>query len=173
MELILKEDVPKLGRRGDVVEVKAGYGRNYLLPQKLAMPATAGNLKAVAQMKAAAIRREATEKAEAQQLAQMLAGVKLSVTRKAGETGTLFGSVTTMDIAELLEKAGYQIDRRKIELDDHIKQLGDFQIPIRLQHEVTATVALQVLAEGNESGEPAQPSEATESAAPAESAEQA
>ena len=164
MELILKEDVAKLGRRGDVVEVKAGYGRNYLLPKKLAMPATAGNLKAVTQMKAAAIRREATAKAEAQQLAQMLSGVKLSVTRKAGETGTLFGSVTSMDIAELLEKAGYQIDRRKIELDEHIKQLGEFQIPIRLQHEVTATVSLHVVAEADESGATAQPSEQPESA---------
>jgi large subunit ribosomal protein L9 len=148
MELILKEDVPKLGRRGDVVQVSAGYGRNYLLPQKLAMPATAGNLKAVSQMKAAALRKEASMKGEAEQLAQMMAGVTLSVTRKAGETGTLFGSVTTIDLAEALEKAGYQIDRRKIELDEPIKQLGEYQIPVRLHREVTASVALHVVPEG-------------------------
>jgi large subunit ribosomal protein L9 len=148
MELILREDVPKLGRRGDVVQVSAGYGRNYLLPQKLAMQASAGNLKAVEQMKAAALRKEATQKGEAEQLAKMIAGVTLSVSRKAGETGTLFGSVTSLDLAEALEKAGYQIDRRKIELEDPIKQLGEYQIPVRLHREVTATVSLHVVAEG-------------------------
>jgi large subunit ribosomal protein L9 len=155
MELILREDVPKLGRRGDVVEVSAGYGRNYLLPKKLAMPASEGNRKAVEQMKAKAVRKEATEKGEAEQLAQMIAGVTVSVARKAGETGTLFGSVTSIDLAEALEKAGYQIDRRKIELEDHIKQLGEYQIPIRLHREVTATVALHVVAEGGVTAEAA------------------
>lgn len=148
MELILREDVPKLGRRGDVVQVSAGYGRNYLLPQKLAMAASAGNRKVVEQMKAAAVRKEATEKGEAEQLAQMIASVTVSVARKAGETGTLFGSVTSIDLAEALEKAGYQIDRRKIDLEDPIKQLGEYQVPVRLHREVTATVALHVVAEG-------------------------
>lgn len=147
MELILRQDVPKLGRRGDVVEVSAGYGRNYLLPKKLAMLASAGNRKVVEQMKAAAVRREATEKGEAEQLAGQLTGVALSIARKAGETGTLFGSVTSLDVADALEKAGYQIDHRKIELDGPIKQLGEYQIPIRLHREVTVAVAVQVVAE--------------------------
>jgi len=147
MELILREDVPKLGRRGDIVEVSGGYGRNFLLPQKLAMLATDGNRKQVEQMKAAAIRREATEKAEVEQLAEQLAGVTVSVARKAGETGTLFGSVTSLDVAEALESAGYHIDRRKIELDEPIKHLGEFQVPIRLHREVTASIPVHVVAE--------------------------
>jgi len=147
MELILREDVPKLGRRGDVVQVRDGYGRNYLLPKKLAMLASEGNRKVVEQMKASALKREASEKGEAEQLARLLGGVTLSIARKAGETGTLFGSVTSLDITEALEKAGYQIDRRKIELDEPIKQLGEYQVPVRLHREVTASVAVHVLAE--------------------------
>ena len=147
MELILREDVPKLGRRGDIVDVSAGYGRNFLLPQKLAMLASAGNRKVVEQMKAAGVRKEATQKGEAEQLARMLAGITVSVARKAGETGTLFGSVTSLDLADALEKAGYTIDRRKIDLEDPIKQLGEYQVPVRLHREVTATVALHVVAE--------------------------
>jgi large subunit ribosomal protein L9 len=147
MELILREDVPKLGRRGDVVEVKDGYGRNYLLPKKLAVLSTAGNRKMVEQIKASAVRREASEQSEAEQLAKMLAAVTVSVARKAGETGTLFGSVTSLDVAEALDKAGYQIDRRKIQLDDPIKQLGEYQVPVRLHREVTASVTVQVVAE--------------------------
>ena len=147
MELILREDVPKLGRRGDVVEVRDGYGRNYLLPKKLAMPASAGNRKVVEQIKTAAVRREATEQGEAEQLAKLLANVTVSVARKAGETGTLFGSVTSLDVAEALEKAGYQIDRRKIDLEVPIKQLGEYQVPVRLHREVTASIAVHVVAE--------------------------
>ncbi|MGH9784775.1 MAG: 50S ribosomal protein L9 [Terriglobia bacterium] len=147
MELILREDVPKLGRRGDVVEVSDGYGRNFLLPKKLAMRASAGNRKVVEQMKTAAVRREATEQSEAEQLAKMLAAVTVSIARKAGETGTLFGSVTSLDVAEALEKAGYQIDRRKILLEDPLKQLGEFQVPVRLHREVAASVTVQVVAE--------------------------
>lgn len=147
MELILREDVPKLGRRGDVVQVRDGYGRNFLLPKKLAMPANAGNRKVVEQMKVAAVRREASEKGEAEQLAKLLASVTVSIARKAGETGTLFGSVTSLDVAEALEQAGYQIDRRKIEMEDPLKQLGEFQVPVRLHREVTASVAVHVVAE--------------------------
>lgn len=147
MELILREDVPKLGRRGDVVEVKDGYGRNYLLPKKLAMPANAGNRKVVEQIKTAALRREATEESEAEQLAKMLAAVTVSIARKAGETGTLFGSVTSLDVAEALEKAGYHIDRRKILLEDPLKQLGEYAVPVRLHRDVTASVTVQVVAE--------------------------
>ena len=147
MELILREDVPKLGRRGDVVQVRDGYGRNFLLPKKLAMPANAGNRKVVEQMKVAAVRREASEKGEAEQLAKLLASVTVSIARKAGETGTLFGSATSLDVAEALEQTGYQIDRRKIEMEDPLKQLGEFQVPVRLHREVTASVAVHVVAE--------------------------
>src|SRR5690242_2744862 len=118
MDLILREDVSNLGRRGDVVHVKAGYGRNFLLPRKLAMPVTEGNKKVIEQEKAAALKREIHEKAEAEQLAGMLGKVSLSLARKAGEAGTLFGSVTSMDIADALHKSGYEIDRRKILLED-------------------------------------------------------
>ena len=147
MELILRTDVPNLGRRGDLVQVSDGYGRNFLLPKKLAMPASAGNRKVIEQMKTAALRREATEQSEAAQLGQMLAAVTVSIARKAGETGTLFGSVTSLDVAEALEKAGYQIDRRKILLEDPIKQLGEYPVPVRLHREVTASVTVQVVAE--------------------------
>ena len=147
MQLILREDVPKLGRRGDVVQVSDGYGRNYLLPQKLAALLTAGNQKMVEQMKAASLRREAKEQGESEQLAQMLAKVTVTIARKSGETGTLFGSVTSLDVAEALEKLGYQIDRRKIHLDDPIKQLGEYPVPVRLHRDVTASVTVQVVAE--------------------------
>jgi len=147
MQLILREDIPNLGRRGTVVEVRDGYARNYLLPRKLAMLATTGNRKVAEQEMAAALRREAHEKAGAQQLAAMLEKASIAITRKAGETGTLFGSVTSMDLAEALEKLGYQIDRRKIALEDPLKQLGEFQVPVRLHREVTAHVTVQVLAE--------------------------
>jgi len=150
MELILREDVPKLGRRGEVVQVSDGYGRNYLLPKKLAMPANAGNRKVIEQMKAATLRREATEQGEAEQLGKMLATVTVSIARKAGETGTLFGSVTSLDVGEALEKAGYHIDRRKILLEDPIKQLGEYSVPVRLHRDVTASVTVQVVAEKEE-----------------------
>ena len=150
MELILRQDVPKLGRRGDVIEVSDGYGRNYLLPKKLAMRASAGNRQVIEQMKAAGLRQEATEMGEAEQLGKMLAAVKVSVARKAGETGTLFGSVTSLDVAEALEKAGYQIDRRKILLEDPIKQLGEYAVPVRLHRDVTASVTVQVVPEVQE-----------------------
>ena len=147
MELILRADVPNLGRRGDLVQVSDGYGRNFLLPKKLAMAASAGNRKVIEQMKTAALRRDATEQSEAEQLAKMLAAVTVAIARKAGGTGTLFGSVTSLDVAEALEKAGYQIDRRKILLEDPIKQLGEYPVPVRLHREVTASVTVQVVAE--------------------------
>lgn len=147
MELILREDVPKLGRRGDVVQVSDGYGRNYLLPQKLAIPMTRGNHQMVEQMKASALRREASEQSDAQQLGVLLSGVTVTISRKAGETGTLFGSVTSLDVADSLQKIGYQIDRRKILLEDPIKLLGEFQVPIRLHREVTASVTVSVVPE--------------------------
>ncbi|MBI3894848.1 MAG: 50S ribosomal protein L9 [Acidobacteria bacterium] len=147
MELILREDIPHLGRRGDVVRVSDGYGRNYLLPRKLAVAVTEGNRKVVEQEKSAALRREVHEKSEAEQLAGMLNNATVSVTRKAGETGALFGSVTSMDIAEGLAKLGFQLDRRKILLENPLKQLGEYQIPVRLHRDVTASVTIQIVPE--------------------------
>ena len=147
MELILREDVEHLGRRGEVVQVKGGYGRNFLLPRKLAMVVTAGNRKVVEQQKTAGVKRDAREQADAQQLAGMLGQVVLSIARKAGESGLLFGSVTSLDVVEALHKKGFEIDRRKIHLDEPIKQLGEFQVPVRLHKEVTVSVPIQVVPE--------------------------
>ena len=147
MELILREDIQHLGRRGDVVKVKNGYGRNYLLPRKLAVPLTEGNKKAVEQQKVSALKRDAHEKSQAEQLGAIIGKVSLSFARKAGESGLLFGSVTSIDVAEALAKIGYAIDRRKILLENPIKQLGDVQVPVRLHREVTAMVTVQIVAE--------------------------
>jgi large subunit ribosomal protein L9 len=144
MEVILKEDVPKLGARGDVVKVADGYGRNYLLPRKLAIEATAANKAVIEQMKAAAVRRVQRDKAEAESLAQQLQGVTLRLQRLAGEHDQLFGSVTSGDIAAELEKKGFRLDRRKIQLDDPIKTLGEFQVPVRLFRDVTAHIRVTV-----------------------------
>ena len=138
MEVILKEDVVKLGSRGDVVKVAAGYGRNYLLPKKLAIEANAANKAVVAQMKASAVRRNAKEKAGAEELAKQIDAVVVNFTRKAGEGDHLFGSVTSSDIAAELTKKGFDIDRRKIQLHEPLKQLGDFTIAVKLHREVTA-----------------------------------
>jgi len=138
MEVILKEDVIKLGSRGDVVKVAAGYGRNYLLPKKLAIEANAANKAVVEQMKASAIRRNAKEKAGAEELAKQIDAAVVSFTRKAGEGDHLFGSVTSSDIAAELTKKGFDIDRRKIQLHEPLKQLGDFTIAVKLHKEVTA-----------------------------------
>jgi large subunit ribosomal protein L9 len=138
MEVILKEDVVKLGSRGDVVKVAAGYGRNYLLPRKLAIEASAANKAVIVQMKASAVRRNAKEKAGAEELAKQIDNVVVNFTRKSGEGDHLFGSVTSSDIAAELTKKGFDIDRRKIQLHEPLKQLGDFTIPLKLHREVTA-----------------------------------
>ena len=144
MEVILKEDVPKLGHRGEVVKVAEGYGRNYLLPKKLAIEATAANRSVIEQMKQSAIRKTAVEKADAESLAKQLDGTALSFQRKAGEKDHLFGSVTTSDIAEALERKGFNIDRRKIQLSEALKSLGEFDVPIRLHRDVTSHVKVTV-----------------------------
>jgi len=144
MEVILKEDVPKLGARGDVVKVAEGYGRNFLLPRKLAIEATRGNRAVIEQMKQAALRRAATDKAEAEAQAKQLETVTLSFTRKAGEKDQLFGSVTSSDIGAALEAKGYSLDRRKIHLDEPLKHIGEFKVPIRLYKGVEATVKVLV-----------------------------
>jgi large subunit ribosomal protein L9 len=150
MEVILKEDVPKLGHRGEVVKVAEGYGRNYLLPKKLAIEATTANRSVIEQMKQSAIRKTAVEKADAESLAKQLEGAALSFQRKAGEKDHLFGSVTTSDIAEALERKGFNIDRRKIQLSEALKSLGEFDVPIRLHRDVTSHVKVTVEKEGGE-----------------------
>ena len=138
MEVILKEDVAKLGSAGDVVKVAEGYGRNFLLPRKLAIEASKGNKSVIEQMKASAARKSAGLKAEAEQLAKQFDNVSLEFTRKVGEKDHLFGSVTSSDIADQLEKQGFEIDRRKIQLDEPLKSLGEYDVPIRLHKDVTA-----------------------------------
>ena len=147
MEVILREEIEKLGRRGDVVKVAPGYARNYLLPKRLAVVATDSNKKIVEQEKQAHLRREAKEVADAQELAKMMANVSVSIAQKAGENDHLFGSVTAGDIAASLEKQGFTIDRRKVHLDEPIKQLGDYKVSVRLHREVTIEVPVHVTKE--------------------------
>ncbi|HTX75714.1 MAG TPA: 50S ribosomal protein L9 [Terracidiphilus sp.] len=156
MEVILKEDVVNLGHRGDVVKVADGYGRNFLLPRKLAMQATAANKAVIEQMKAAAARRSATEKTQAEELVTKLAPVVLTFTRKSGESGQLFGSVTSADIAAELETRGFDIDRRKIQLNEPLKALGNFDVPVKLHREVTAHIKVKVLGEAMAEEAPAE-----------------
>ena len=144
MEVILKEDVHKLGHRGDVVKVAEGYGRNFLLPRKLAIEATAGNRAVIQEMKAAAVRRSAREKGEADSLAKQFETVHLAFLRKVGDREHLFGSVTAADIAQELEARGFNIDRRKIQLDEPLKTLGDFAVPIRLHRDVTSNIKVSI-----------------------------
>jgi large subunit ribosomal protein L9 len=144
MQIILQEDVEKLGTRGQVVEVAEGYARNFLLPRKLALEASPGNMKRLEKMRAAFAKKEATEKDAAQKLAELLAGVSLSLSRKAGENDQLFGSVTTGDIADALAAQGYNIEKRKIVLADPIKLVGEYEIPVKLHREVSANVKLTV-----------------------------
>ena len=144
MEVILKEDVIKLGNRGDVVKVADGYGRNYLLPGKLAIEATAANKAVIEQMKGSAIRKSAKEKGEAEQLATQLTAVELLFERKVGENDQLFGSVTSGDIAHGLELKGFMVDRRKISLEEPLKSLGEYHVPVKLHRDVTAHVKVTV-----------------------------
>ena len=150
MEVILKEDIAKLGSRGDVVKVAEGYGRNFLLPRRLAIEASKGNKTVIEQMKASAVRRSAGEKVEAEQLAKQFENVSLEFTRKVGEKDHLFGSVTSGDIAEALAKKGLEIDRRKIQLDEPLKSLGEYDVPIRLHKDVTARFKVVVKKEEGE-----------------------
>lgn len=150
MEVILKEDVDNLGHRGEVVKVAEGYARNFLLPRKLAMQATAANKAVIEQMKSAASRRSATEKAVAEALLAKLEPVVLSFTRKSGEEGRLFGSVTSADIAAELATSGFEIDRRKIQLADPIKTVGESTVAIKLHREVTAHIKVKVVADAVE-----------------------
>jgi large subunit ribosomal protein L9 len=144
MEVILLENIDKLGSRGQMVKVADGYGRNYLLPKKLAVAATPQNRKWVEQQRVRFLKLEAKEKADASDLSTLLEDISVTVIRKAGEKGNLFGSVTSLDIAEKLLAQGYHIDKRKISLNTPIRVLGEYTVPIKLHREVTATVKVIV-----------------------------
>jgi large subunit ribosomal protein L9 len=150
MEVILKEDVNKLGHRGDVVKVAAGYGRNYLLPGKLAMEATPANKAVIEQMKASSIRKSASEKGGAEELAAKLNELVLNFERKTGENEHLFGSVTSQDIAHELENQGFKVDRRKIHLENPLRTVGEFHVPIKLHREVSAHLQVNIKSDAPE-----------------------
>jgi large subunit ribosomal protein L9 len=150
MEVILKEDVAKLGARGDVVKVAEGYGRNFLLPRKLAIEANEGNKAVIVQMKAASVRRSAKEKTQAEELAKQFEGVSVGFTRKSGEHEQLFGSVTSGDLADALTKKGFNIDRRKIQLHEPLKTVGEFTVPVKLHKDVTAHLKVVIEKEAAE-----------------------
>jgi large subunit ribosomal protein L9 len=147
IEIILRETIDTLGRAGQVVKVANGYARNYLLPRKLAYPATPGNLKVIESERQSLLRKEAKQKEDAEKLLQMLEKVEITIRRKVGEQDALYGSVTNSDIADELEKKGFEVEKRKIHMDDHIKTVGEFSIPIRLFKDVTAHVKVKVEAE--------------------------
>jgi large subunit ribosomal protein L9 len=147
MDVILREDIEKLGTRGEVIKVAAGYARNFLLPKKLAVAATASNKKIVEQERQSHLRKEAKLQGEAQELATLMTGVSVTIIQKAGENDQLFGSVTSKDVADALAAKNYTIDRRKIQLDEPIKQLGEFKVPVKLHKDVTAEITVVVAKE--------------------------
>ena len=148
MEVILREHVDNLGRRGEVVKVADGYARNYLLPRKLALLVTAGNKKQIEREREKLETKEAEEKKVAEAIAARIATVEVVITRRVGENDVLYGSVTTADIAEVLTGKGFDVDKRKLQLADPIKKLGEFDVPVKLQREVVTTVKVKVVAEG-------------------------
>ena len=147
MEVILREHVDNLGRRGEVVKVADGYARNYLLPRKLALLATEGNKKQIERERSKFEAKEADEQNVARAIADRLGSVEVVIARKVGETHALYGSVTTADIADSLTAKGFEIDRRKLQLAEPIKQLGEFDITVKLHRDVSATIKLKVVAE--------------------------
>ena len=147
-KILLREDIENLGGRGEVVKVKAGYARNFLLPKGIATLATKGNVKQIDRERESLLKKSATEKSTAEAQADQMQSISLQFERKAGEGGTLFGSVTSMDIAEALQAKGYEIDRRKIVLKDTIKEIGDYTVNVKLHREVTLEIPFSVTAEG-------------------------
>ena len=147
-KVLLREDVDDLGARGEIVRVRAGYARNYLLPRNLAVEATAGNVKGIESERAALLKKEAKERASAEAQSQQMGSLDLEFKRKAGEQGALYGSVTSMDIAEALRERGYEIDRHRIHLREPLKRLGEYAVPVRLHREVTIDLKVRVAAEG-------------------------
>jgi large subunit ribosomal protein L9 len=148
--ILLREDIDTVGGRGEIVKVKAGYARNYLLPRGFATLATKGNVKQIEQERAALLMKAAVEKTTAEAQREQMESIALNFERKAGEHGTLFGSVTSMDIADALKAKGYEVDRRKIVLKDAIKETGEYTVNVKLHREVTLAVPVTVTAEGGE-----------------------
>lgn len=147
-KVLLREDVDDLGARGEIVRVRAGYARNYLLPRNLAVEATAGNVKGIEQERAALLKKEAKERATAEAQSQQMGSLELEFRRKAGEQGALYGSVTSMDLAEALKERGYEIDRHRIHLREPLKRVGEYTVPVRLHREVTIDLKVRVAPEG-------------------------
>jgi large subunit ribosomal protein L9 len=146
--ILLREDIDDLGARGEIVRVRAGYARNYLLPRKLAVEATSSNVKQIDQERAALLKREAKERATAQGQAEQIGSLVLTFKRKAGEQGALYGSVTSMDVTDALQEKGYDIDRHRVHLREPIKRLGEYTVPIRLHREVSIDLQVKVVPEG-------------------------
>jgi large subunit ribosomal protein L9 len=172
-KVLLREDVDDLGARGEIVRVRAGYARNYLLPRKLAVEATTGNVKGIEQERAALLKKEAKERATAEAQSQQMSSIELEFKRKAGEQGALYGSVTSMDLAEELKNRGYEIERHRIHLREPLKRVGEYTVPVRLHREVTIELKVKVSPEGEvivghltpeQEAELAKPEEETESA---------
>ena len=152
MEVILREHVEHLGRRGDLVKVADGYARNYLLPRKLALLATDSNKTQIERERAKFEIKELEEQKSAQAVADRMANVELEISRKVGETEALYGSVTSSDIADALAAKGFELDRRKLNLADPIKRLGEYEIPVKLHRDVTVNLKVRVVAEGGAVG---------------------
>ena len=153
--VLLREDVEHLGARGEIVKVKAGYARNYLLPRKLAVEATPGNVKRIEAERGALLKKEAKERAGAEAQSAQMGGLRLNFERKVGEHGLLYGSVTSMHIADALKEKGYEIDRRRVHLPEPIKETGEFTVSVRLHREVTVDIPVVVTGEGGAQTAPA------------------
>ena len=147
-KVLLREDVDDLGARGEIVRVRSGYARNYLLPRNLAVEATAGNVKGIESERAALLKKEAKERASAESQSQQMSTLNLQFQRKAGEQGALYGSVTSMDVAEALRERGYEIERHRIHLREPLKRVGEYTVPVRLHREVTIDLKVRVAPEG-------------------------
>jgi large subunit ribosomal protein L9 len=170
MDVLLCEDVDNLGHRGQVVRVRAGYGRNYLLPQRMAIEATTGNKRMIEEQQRVLAKRETREKTSAQDEASTLDGLELRFERRVGEHGILYGSVTALDLAEALKKKGFAVERRKIGLRDHIKEVGEYDVVIKLHRDVTPTIKVKVVKEGGEEVAAAETAPEADSSAPIEAA---
>ena len=168
-KVLLREDVDDLGARGEIVRVRAGYARNYLLPRNLAVEATAGNVKGIEAERAALLKKEAKERAMAEGQAQQIGTIQLEFKRKAGEQGALYGSVTSMDVAEALKERGYEIDRHRIHLREPLKRVGEYTVPVRLHRDVTIDLKVRVAPEGEVIVGHLTPEQEAELAQPAES----
>jgi large subunit ribosomal protein L9 len=144
VKVLLKSEVENLGSGGEVVKVRAGYARNFLLPRGLALPATEGNLSKVEELKKAAAERAKAERSQAEELAKKLSALSLKISRAVGEEGKMYGSVTSKDVADAVAQAGITLDRKRIALADPIKQLGSFDVPVKLHHDVDATIKVEV-----------------------------